>query len=168
LAGGSPEHAALASALTITIGAQLRGRPCRVHSSDLRVRLLATGLATYPDVTVICGQVQLDPDDPRRHTVTNPTVLCEVLSPSTADYDRGEKLDGYKLVPSVRHVVLVAFDQRSVEVWSRHGAADWTRQLAGAGERVHLAAIGVELGVDELYSDPLSPAGDLVSAGFER
>jgi Uma2 family endonuclease len=162
MAGGSPEHAALASALNAAIVAGTRNRPCRSHSSDLRIRVLATGLATYPDVSVVCGHLELDPEDPKKHTVTNPVVVCEVLSPSTEDFDRGEKLDSYKLIPSLHHVVLVAHDKRFLEVWSREdGSSSWALHTAQAGQRVHLSAIGVELEVDALYRDPLSTSGFL-------
>src|SRR5262245_27364554 len=87
MAGGSPEHSALQLAVPTLLLAQLRTGRCRAHGSDLRVRVLATGLATYPDVTIICGPRELDPED--KNSVTNPTVLVEVLSTSTEDYDRG-------------------------------------------------------------------------------
>jgi Uma2 family endonuclease len=70
------------------------------------VRVAATGLGTYPDVTVICDQVELDTADPKRHTVPNPKVVVEVLSPSTEDYDRGDKLGNYKQIPSLEEVML--------------------------------------------------------------
>lgn len=96
MAGGSPEHAAITANVTRLLGNALEGRPCRVYSPDLRVRVqatgLATGLATYADVTVVCGRLELDPEAPKRHPVLNPKVLVEVPSPSTEDYDRGEKL----------------------------------------------------------------------------
>lgn len=81
MAGRSPDHAAVASNVNALLNRQLRGKPCRVFSSDLRVRSRATGLGTYADVTVVCGQLDLDPEDPKRHTVVNPSVLVEVLSP---------------------------------------------------------------------------------------
>ena len=96
MAGASPAHNRLASAVTgLLVPQLLRGR-CRTYSSDQRVRVRATGLATYPDVTVICGPVELDPDDPRQHTALNPALLVEVLSSSTEEYDRGEKFEHYK------------------------------------------------------------------------
>lgn len=94
MAGGTREHAAICANIMSALSVELRGRGCQVHSSDLRVRVLETGLATYPDVTVIGDRVELDPED--RNTITNPTLLVEVLSPSTAAYDRFEKLEHYK------------------------------------------------------------------------
>ena len=93
IAGGTPEHAALKAAITGLLFAQLRGGRCRLHDADLRVRVPETGLATYPDVTVACGPLERHPQD--QDAVTNPTLIVEVLSRSTADYDRGDKFEHY-------------------------------------------------------------------------
>jgi len=128
-----------------------------VFSSHLRVRVKATGLATYPDVSVGCGQLELDPDDPRRHTATNPRVIVEVLSPSTEDYDRGDKLGQYKQIPSVAEVVLVAHDRREVEIVRRESDGTWSRHVARAGEAAPLESLGCALRVDAIDRDPLAP-----------
>src|SRR5262249_35971657 len=109
MAGGSPDHASLAAAVTTALLNQLRDKPCRVFSSDLRVRVLATGLATYPDITVVCGTLERDPES--EVTVVNPVVLVEVLSKRTETYDRGEKFDHYRHIPSLKEYVLVAHDK---------------------------------------------------------
>ena len=155
MAGGSPEHARIATSIARLLGNQLEGRPCAVFSSDLRVRVQSTGLATYPDVTVVCGQLAFDPEDPTQHTVINPKVVVEVLSPSTADYDHGEKLEHYRQIASLAMVVLVAHDQRTVEVWRRDGEA-WSQEIVHAPGIVELSAIDCRLAVDEIYRDPLA------------
>src|SRR4029078_9206247 len=104
LAGGTPEHAALAGAVSAALLAELRRGPLRVYSSDLRVRVLATGLATYPDVTVVCGALERDPQSP--DTVVSPVVVVEVLSPGTESFDRGEKREHYQRIATVREIVL--------------------------------------------------------------
>jgi Uma2 family endonuclease len=154
MAGGTPEHAAIAANIIASLSAQLRDRPCRVYTGDLRVRVKATGLGTYPDVTVVCAQLETDPDDPRGHTVTNPKVLVEVLSPSTEDYDRGEKLAHYKRVDSLAEIVLVAHDEPRVEVWRRRGD-HWTLEVARDDERAQLESIGAELPLADVFRDPL-------------
>jgi Uma2 family endonuclease len=121
----------------------------------LRVRSKATGLGTYADVTVICGEVELDPEDPKQHTALNPRLIVEVLSPSTEEYDRGSKLDHYKTIPSLVEVVLVAHDKRQVEVIRREDDGSWSKHLFAETARVRLAALGVELALDEIYHDPL-------------
>lgn len=114
----------------------------------------ATGLGTYPDITVVCGSLELDPDDPKRHTVINPKVIVEVLSPSTEEPDRGEKLDHHRQIDSLEEIVLVASEQRRIDVWRRDGAA-WAR-VASGGELVRLASIGCQLPLSDVYRDPLA------------
>lgn len=89
MSGGSPEHAGVTANIARLLGNALTSRPCRVFSPDLRVRVLATGLGTYPDVAVVCGRLELDPEDPKQHTAVNPTLLVEVLSPSTEEQSAG-------------------------------------------------------------------------------
>jgi Uma2 family endonuclease len=147
MAGGTPEHAAVAASMMAILGRQLVSTPCRVYSSDLRVRVLATGLATYPDVTVICGPSERDPESATH--VTNPKVLVEVLSRSTSEYDRGEKLYHYQQIPSLMAIVLVDHDNARIELWTRVDR-DWTEQRFGPGNVVPLEAIGCGLSVDEV------------------
>lgn len=152
MAGGSPDHAALASA----IGAVLRpGLPpgCRTFSSDLRVRIAASGLTTYPDLTVVGGRTDRAPDDPL--AVTNPVLLVEVTSPSTEDHDRGEKLRHYQLLPSVREVLFVSHRGPRLTLHRREEGDRWTVIEAGPGETVALAAIASSIAVDDVYRDPL-------------
>jgi Uma2 family endonuclease len=149
MAGGTPEHAAMAAAITLQLGRQLEATPCRVYSLDLRVRVLATGLATYPDVTVVCGPSARDPESATH--VTNPRLVVEVTSPSTADYDRSEKLQHYQQIPSLAAIVLVAHEQSRIELWTR-GGTGWERRAFGAGEAVPLEAIACELTVDDVYA----------------
>jgi len=149
MAGGTIAHAALSAAVSSALQAQLAGR-CRVFSSDLRVRALATGLACYPDVTVVCGPVESDPDS--ADTVTNPTVLIEVLSPATIDYDLGEKFEHFRRMPALGAVVYVWQDRRQIEVRSRTGEGEWHVVQAGAGETATIEPISCGLDVDRLYA----------------
>jgi len=135
---------------------QLQGTSCRVYDSDLRVRVLATGLATYPDVTVACGALRTDPDD--RNTVVNPIVLVEVLSPPTQAYDRGEKFEHYRQIESLREYVLVGFAEPAIEVCRRSADGSWEHDVARAGETVALEAIGCGLAVDAVYDAAREPS----------
>jgi Uma2 family endonuclease len=156
MAGGTPEHAALSVAVSAALLAQLRGGPCRVYSSDLRIRVLATGLATYPDVTVVCGEAERDPESPT--TIVNPRLVVEVLSDSTMEYDRGEKLQHYRQMPSLEAICFVWHTQRRIETWTRAGAGEWTLRESGAGERAMLPGISCALVVDQVYRDALGPS----------
>jgi Uma2 family endonuclease len=151
MAGGTPEHAAMAATITSILGRQLAS-PCRVYSSDLRVRVVATGLATYPDVTVICGPSERDPESATH--VTNPTLIVEVLSDSTADYDRTEKLQHYQAIASLQGVLLVDHRSQRVDFWQREDAG-WRARRFGPGEAVPITAIQCSLPVDEIYAAAL-------------
>ncbi len=154
MAGGTPEHALLAGRVVTVLGAQLRRKACKVYTSDLRIRVMATGLTTYPDVSVICGKVEVDPTS--KLTAINPTLLVEVLSPSTEDYDRGTKFEHYQQIPSLKEYVLVSQRECLIEVFHRRGAR-WMRAEARRAAAAQLEAIGCELSVDEVY-EGVTPA----------
>jgi Uma2 family endonuclease len=153
MAGGTPEHAALALAVGSELREALRGKPCRAFSADLRVRVVDTGLSTYPDVTVVCGQLEAAPDDP--DAVTNPIVLVEVLSESTEGYDRGAKAAHYRRIPSLREFVLVSQAEPRIEVHHRAESGRWELLEARPGETIELSSIGARLDVGAVYANPL-------------
>jgi Uma2 family endonuclease len=153
MAGGSLEHAALASALARDVGTALRGKPCRVYSADARVRVEATDMATYPDLSVVCGELQRAATDER--AMLNPTVVFEVLSDSTEAYDRGAKASHYRHIPSLREYVLVSQSEARVEVQRRNAAGHWEIHEYGPDDQVVLEALAVSLSVDDLYRNPL-------------
>jgi Uma2 family endonuclease len=155
MAGGSPDHTAIAINVATLLNNGLRNRPCRVFGSDLRIRVKQTGLGTYPDVSVVCGRLELDPDDPQQQTVINPRVIVEVLSPTTEAYDRGEKLSHYKRIASLEEIVLVAYDERRLEVWHRDGDR-WRLDVAHGTQSMTLRSVGCDLPLDEVYRDPLA------------
>ena len=156
MSGGSREHALYSANVSALLSVKLRNKRCAVHSSDLRIAVKSARLFTYADVTVLCGRVTLDPDDPTKQTVLNPKVVVEVLSPSTEDYDRGEKLGYYKSIASLEEVVFVAHDRREVEVVRRERDGSWSRHVAGDSDDVELASLGCSLPVVEIYRDPLA------------
>ena len=149
MAGGTPAHARLQAAVLFAFERRLDGRPCQPFPSDLRVKIVATGVATYPDVTVVCGAIETAPGDP--HAVINPTVIVEVLSDHTEAYDRGEKLEHYRQIPTLAAYLLVSHRERRVETRRRAADGRWTEHHAGRGDTVPLEALGIELTVDELY-----------------
>lgn len=148
VAGGTPAHADLAaSAIGLLIGAL--GKRCRVSSSDLKVRVEATDLSTFPDVTVVCGERKTAAID--ANAVINPTLLVEVTSPSTEDYDRGDKLSHYEQLPSLRAVLLISHRRPQITVVERT-ATGWSETNARAGEVLSVASLQLSLPVDELYA----------------
>lgn len=155
MAGGTPEHAALAAAAIGLLFPELRKGRYRVHDADLRVRVPTTGLTTYPDITVVCGPRERDAKDAQ--AVTNPTLLIEVLSRSTEEYDRGDKFEHYKTLPSLRQYLLVSYQDRSVEVWTRDAGDGWTSAVAREGGVADLVSVGARLDVRELYEAAAEP-----------
>jgi Uma2 family endonuclease len=150
MAGGTPEHGALAVSMTLALGAALQGKPCRGYSSDVRVRIPDTGLSTYPDLSVVCGQLETAPDD--KDAITNPIVVVEVLSDSTEAYDRGAKWAHYRRIPSLREYVLVSQAEPRIEVFRRIEAGRWELLEARPGETMELASLGVQLDVAAVYA----------------
>lgn len=155
MGGGTPDHALLAANWIGELHAALRGRPCRPYSSDLRIRVAAADAAFYPDVSVICGDVRAAEDDP--HAATNPTVVVEVLSPSTQARDRGSKWAAYRHLRSLRHYVLVHAALESVEVFDRNDDGTWTLRILGPGDTVPLAALDAQLPMSALYAGWQAP-----------
>ena len=156
MAGGTPEHAAMAAEIIGQLREQLRGRPCRVFTSDLGVRVIQTGLATYPDASVVCGPTVRDPD--KKTNVINPRILVEVTSDGTEDYDRGEKLAHYQQIPTLEVVVIVSHREPRIEVWSRDpDAQSWRRSEAGAGAEAPLASLDCRLNVDAIWQAAVEP-----------
>jgi Uma2 family endonuclease len=148
--GGSPRHNALAVKATAALYTGRRSG-CQVFQSDQRVRVLATGKATYPDVSMVCGPIELDPGDPSGSTITNPTVLVEVLSPSTEQDDRGGKWQHYQQLPSLREYVLVSQGEPRVEHYRRLPNGAWEYRDLSAG--VLQLDCGPVLDVAALYAD---------------
>lgn len=151
MAGGSEEHSALAAEALRTLGNAIGDRPCRVHTSDLRVYVEAAGLATFPDGSVICGPLVQHPPSPEA-TALNPSVLVEITSDSSEEYDLGLKRECYQTIPSLRDYVVVSHRERRIVVYSRADAdAPWTMSVAVTGGRVVVPSLGADLVVDAIY-----------------
>jgi Uma2 family endonuclease len=128
---------------------QLRDSPCDLFTSDMRVKVTETGDYTYPDVIVACGEVEFE--DAELDTLLTPTVIIEVLSPSTERYDRGLKFTSYRQLPTLQEYVLVAQDRPSVEHYARHGEQWVLTTITDLDASVRLPAIGCELRLREIY-----------------
>jgi Uma2 family endonuclease len=147
MAGGTIAHAALSAAVIRILGQALRGS-LSVFTSDLKIRIEASDLSTFPDVSVLCGAQQTSPID--ANALTNPTLIVEVTSRSTEDYDRGDKLSHYKQIPALRAVMFVSHRTRTVTLIER-GATGWEEREFRAGEHVDLREPAVKVSVDEIY-----------------
>jgi Uma2 family endonuclease len=153
MAGGSYEHSLIIANLIGEVRNRLKGGPCRVFDSNLRIRLARTTLYTYPDASVICGELQFDPKDRNRTTVLNPRVVIEVLSPATEAYDRGEKFRGYLGLESLREYVLLSQHTPLMETYFRRGDGTWLFTPApGLDAVAKLRSLDVELPLAEVYA----------------
>lgn len=147
MAGGSVAHASLGAA-AIALLKRVLPPGCQVFTSDLKIRVESSDLSTFPDVSVVCGTVQTSSIDSQ--AVINPTLLVEVTSPSTEDYDRGDKLSHYKQLPSLKSVLFISHRSELVSVVSR-SPSGWEPRDFRAGEVVEIAQMGVTFPVSEIY-----------------
>lgn len=164
MSGGSRAHSRLAVNIASFLNTKLSGRPCEVFNSDLRVKIEASNLYTYPDISVVCGGPRFL--DERQDTLLNPVLIVEVLSPSTERYDRGVKFRHYRQIPSLMEYVLVSQDEAQIERFLRTETGDWTLRVAsGLESRIQLASIGEELPLAEIYEKVELPPVPLHDSG---
>lgn len=150
MAGASEEHNTIVSNVIITIGYQLRHRTGKAYPSDMRVRVPATGLYTYPDITVVAEQPLLE--DNERDILLNPTIIIEVLSSSTESYDRGEKFQSYRTIDSLREYLMIAQNRHHIEHYVRQADGQWLFSEATAlAASIHLPSIDCELPLTDVY-----------------
>ena len=161
MAGGSPEHNTIAGNLHGEIRSQLKGRPCVVFVSDMRLCVGPTGLYTYPDVMAVCGERQFQ--DAEVKTLLNPTMIVEVLPSTTESYDRGREFGHYQRLTSLQEYVLVAQDEIRVERFTRRGN-DWILSVfTSLDDTLRLASIDCEVPLREIY-DKVEFPGDAAQA----
>ena len=153
MAGGTADHSLIVANVIRELGNRLRGKPCRVYDSNLRVRIARTVLYTYPDASVICGPREIDPNDPSGETVTNPRLIVEVLSPSTEGYDRGEKFGRYRQLDSLEEYVLVSQAAARIETFWRQADGTWLfTATSGLELAAKLRCMDIELPLAEVYA----------------
>ena len=149
-AGASANHNLIVGNCIQTLGQQLKKKPCRVYPSDLKLRIEATGLYTYPDLSVVCGEPRLESD--AGDVLLNPVVLVEVLSDSTEAYDRGKKFEHCRTIPSLMHSILIAQDRHSIDCFTRSDDGSWNlTSCQGLEGNIMLDAIDSELVPAEVY-----------------
>lgn len=150
MAGGSPRHNEICLNIASALKGKLRGSSCRPYSSDQRLRIPANGLSTYPDVSVVCGEIERDEVD--RDALVNPRVLMEVLSPSTEDYCRGRKFVLYRQLPTLREYVVVSQVEPLMEHHALQANGTWLLTvLKGIDAVLQFASIECSLSFEEAY-----------------
>jgi len=150
MSGGSMRHSRLKMNLSGEIHAALLGTSCQAFNSDLRVRV-SSRMFTYPDLTIVCGKPMAA--DERQDILLNPTVIIEVLSPSTEAYDRGVKFQNYRTIETLRDYILVAQDRISIDHYTRGLPHTWTlREYQAASEMLLIESVGVSLPLAAIYN----------------
>lgn len=150
MSGASREHNLITSSAHFSLYGQLRGKGCELYQGDMRVHVSSTRTYTYPDLVVVCGKPEFIDEDV--DTLLNPTLIIEVLSPSTESYDRGKKFQNLWQVASLREYVLIAADQPRIESFTRQSAGKWLLTAAvGLEQTITLTSIGCALSLAEVY-----------------
>lgn len=150
MSGGTAEHAIIIGNIHGQFWMQMKGRPCQVYASDMKLRIQAAEAGTYPDLMALCGEQQFH--DGRRDLLLNPSLIVEVLSSSTEAYDRGDKFALYRRLPSLREYLLVAQHRVQLDLYTRGDDGRWI--LTSVDDRagsVHLSSVGCTLTVAEVY-----------------
>jgi Uma2 family endonuclease len=156
MSGASRAHNLVALGFGSELRQARKGRPCRVYPSDMRVKV--PGVYTYPDVSGLCGPDRFADD--QRDTLTNPSAIIEVLSASTEGYDRGDKFEMYRSIPSLVDYILASQDEVRVEHFVRQGDGSWLMRELGAGSRLEVVSLGCTVSLDEVYAGALAAAVD--------
>ena len=151
MSGASREHNLIVGNLVRELGIQLKERPCEVYANDMRVKVSATGLYTYPDIVALCEEARFEDD--RRDTLLNPAIIVEVLSDSTESYDRGAKFAHYRKVPSLIEYVLVSQREYRIEQYARQPHGPWLRsEVRGLAGKLDLLPIQCAVELKEIYA----------------
>lgn len=151
MSGASEEHNLISGNVFAELHVQLKKRPCKVYNNDMRVKVSPTGLYTYPDIVAVCGQSRFD--DKQKDTLLNPTVIIEVLSPSTEDYDRGDKFDKhYRTIDSLQEYVLIAQEKCHIEHRIRQTNDQWlVSKLNHFSDTLELRSIQCSMVLSDIY-----------------
>jgi Uma2 family endonuclease len=163
MAGGTPQHSLIATNLGREFGNRLVNNPCVAYNADLRIKVDATGLCTYPDLSVICGPLKFaeGTDD----TAVNPTLLVEVLSNSTEAYDRGRKFEHYRQIQTLQEYLLVSQTEPRIEQFVRQNDGRWLlNEAAGLEKKLELPSLKITISLSEIFAKvnfvpvPIRPA----------
>jgi len=152
MAGGTRRHSLIGGNLVREFGSKLRGRPCVAYNGDLRVKIEATGLLTYPDLSVACGDERFL--DSEEDTLLSPILIAEVLSESTEAYDRGRKFEHYQQIPSLREYLLISQTAPRLEQFIRQPGGDWLlRQAVGLEATLVIPSLETTIALSEIYAN---------------
>jgi Uma2 family endonuclease len=165
MAGGTATHSLIIANLIASVHGRLKGKPCRVYDSNLRVAVKRDVRYSYPDLSIVCDDPQFDPRDKNRTTITNPRAVIEVLSPATEAADRGEKFERYLKLPSLQEYILVLQTRPRIEAYFRQPDGTWLFSFAhGLDASLHLRSLSIDLPFADVYTGvefPPEPSDDV-------
>ncbi len=150
MAGASIQHNQIVMNTSVIIGGYLRDKKCRIFPSDLRIHSITNSLFTYPDLSILCGEIETF--GKRKNTVTNPNVLIEVLSASTQDYDRGAKFKLYRDIESLKEYILISSLETLVEKYDKQSDGSWVlHEYKNDTDCFDITSIDLKITVKDLY-----------------
>ncbi len=152
MSGAKQEHIVVSVNLLTSLKNNLKGKPCRPHNNDMRVYIPQNTLFTYPDVSIVCGEPEYLNDD--EFNLLNPSVIFEVLSPSTKSYDRGDKFKLYRAIPTLREYILIDPDKINIEAYYINGDNEWAlRELNDISASLTIKTVDITLPLADIYED---------------
>lgn len=150
MSGAKVPHNEISGNLYVALHTRLKGKKCKPCNSDQRIHIEANTLFTYPDISVVCGEIITRHDD--NMNVLNPTVIIEVLSPTTRNYDRGEKFMLYRHIPTLQEYILIDSESVHIEVFRLNAAHRWElEEYNSIEDQLHIEAINEAMPVTEIY-----------------
>lgn len=151
MAGASDEHNTIAMNIAAELHQQLKKRPCKVYQNDMRLYVEKEGIYTYPDVMIVCGKPEIKTYK-NLDNILNPVLIVEVLSPSTADYDKGGKFEQYRTIESFKEYLLVSQDAKQITRYTKQSNGSWIlMDFIGDKTEIELASIGCSLSTEDIY-----------------
>lgn len=159
MSGASARHNVIAKNLIIGLGAALKGHPCQPYGSDFRVHIPENTLFTYPDISIVCGDIVSSEED--EDSFLHPTIIFEILSPSTKNYDRGEKFKLYRDIPTLKEYILVDSESINIEAWRINEKNKWElHEYNAVDQQLQLPTLSLTLSLADIYEgtklEPLS------------
>lgn len=150
MAGASPRHNVVCKNIYIGLGIRLLGKPCQPYGSDMRIHIPENTLYTYPDISIICNDFISSAED--EDSIILPTVLIEILSPSTNSYDRNGKFKLYQDIPSLKEYILIDSESISVEAFIKNVSGQWKlEEYTSLESKLSILSIGVSIPLEEIY-----------------
>lgn len=151
MSGASPRHNQIFSNLFISLGIKLKGNPCQPYGSDMRIHIPENTLHTYPDISILCRDIITD--DPHEDTVVEPSILIEILSPSTRNYDRGEKFRLYRDIPTLREYIMVDSESIKVEAYCLNIDGNWElKEYKKTSDSLLIRTLLLSIPLAEIYA----------------